>query len=196
MTHQRYLKQGFGQPALWIDFVNSLENDGFGGSADHLRNPAWLRAFLRHCNFAAPAGQPVPLAPLTRLRTLLRSGIDKLSSRAPLSRTELRNLNAAMSVWTHPQLFQHQNGFALREVPRREDWRWIQAQIAASFAKTLASDPLERVKICPDPRCRWVFYDRTKGKTRMWCNEKTCGNRNRVRRARAADKELRDAEKR
>jgi predicted RNA-binding Zn ribbon-like protein len=91
-----------------------------------------------------------------------------------------------MSVWAQPQLIQRQNGLVLEEMPRQKNWAWIQRKIAESFAKTLAMDPLERVKICPDPLCRWIFYDRTKGKTRIWCNEKTCGNRNRVRRARAA----------
>jgi predicted RNA-binding Zn ribbon-like protein len=188
MNMQEYMKQGFGQPAVWIDFVNSFENDGLGNSADHLRNPAWLRSFMRHWNFVAPARQHVPFAALTRLRALLRAGADRLSSSHPVRPRELQKLNAAMGVWTYRQLVHQQNGFVLRDVPRRKDWRWIQAQIAASFAKTLAKEPLQRVKICPDPRCRWVFYDKTKGKTRLWCNARTCGNRNRVRRARAANK--------
>jgi predicted RNA-binding Zn ribbon-like protein len=50
-----------------------------------------------------------------------------------------------------------------------------------------------RLKICPNRGCRWVFYDRTKGKTRVWCNDRTCGNRERVRRARAAHKQKRPA---
>ena len=186
MNAQEYVKKGFGQPALWIDFVNSFERDGLGNSADHLRNPRWRKCFLQHWKLVAPPARPVPLKSLVRLRNLLRSGTEKLSSSKSLSPAELHSLNTAMSVFVRPQLFQHQNGFALRELPHREDWRWIAAQIATSFAKTLAGDPLERVKICPDLLCRWVFYDKTKGRTRIWCNEKTCGNRNRVRRARAA----------
>jgi predicted RNA-binding Zn ribbon-like protein len=186
MNAQEYLEKGFGQPALWIDFVNSFERDGLGNSADHLRNLSWRRCFLQHWRLAAPPSRPVPFKSLVRLRNLLRSGTEKLSSLKPLSPADLRGLNATMSVFVRPRVFQHQNGFALQEVPRQEDWRWIAAQIAISFAKTLASDPLERVKICPDPLCRWIFYDKTKGRTRVWCNEKTCGNRNRVRRARAA----------
>jgi predicted RNA-binding Zn ribbon-like protein len=181
-----YIKKDFGQPALWIDFVNSLENNALGGDAtDHLRDPAWRTCFLRHWKLAVSAPDRVPIPALLRLRALLRSGVDKLSSAAPMSGAELRSLNAAMSVFIRPQLFQHQNGFVLEEIPRYKDWRWIAAQIATSFAKTLASDPIERVKICPDPLCRWVFYDQSKGKTRIWCNERTCGNRNRVRRSRS-----------
>jgi predicted RNA-binding Zn ribbon-like protein len=186
-THE-YIKKGFGQATLWIDFVNSFEGDGLGSSADHLRDPTWRNNFLHHWKLADSSRQPVPLKSLLRLRTLLRRGAEKLASPEPLRRAELRSLNTAMSVFVRPQLFQRQNGFVLEEVPGRRDWRWIQCQIAASFAKTLTSDPLARVKICPDPLCQWVFYDKTKGTTRLWCNERTCGNRNRVRRARAASK--------
>ena len=185
MNIQNYFNKGFGQPALWIDFVNSLEHDGFGNSTDYLRDPAWRETFLRHWKLATPSSDRVPFPALLRLRAMLRSGADSLSSTAPVSAAELRSLNAAMSVFVRPQLFQRQNGFVLEEMPRHKDWRWIAAQIAASFARTLASDVSERVKICPDPLCRWVFYDQTKGKTRIWCNERTCGNRNRVRRSRS-----------
>jgi len=188
MTEQEYLKKGFGQPALWIDFVNSFENDGLGHSEDHLKNPAWMDAFLRHWKFSVPARQAVPFASLVQVRRLLRDGTDKLSSALPLSRVELGALNAAMSVLARPQLIQRQNGLILEETPRQSDWRWIQAKIAESFAKALTQSSVDRVKICPDPLCRWIFYDKTKGKTRRWCNERTCGNRNRVRRARAVSR--------
>jgi predicted RNA-binding Zn ribbon-like protein len=186
MTREEYIKKGFGQPALWIDFVNSFESNGLGHSEEHLRNPEWRENFLRHWGFASPLRQPVPFAPLITLRTLLRNASEKLTSNVPVNRAQLHALNDAMSVWAQPQLIQRQNGLVLEEMPRQKNWAWIQRKIAESFAKTLAMDPLERVKICPDPLCRWIFYDRTKGKTRIWCNEKTCGNRNRVRRARAA----------
>jgi predicted RNA-binding Zn ribbon-like protein len=188
MTRQEYTKRGFGQPALWIDFLNSLEHNGLGHSEDHLRNPDWVKSFVHHWKLTPRAHQPVPFASLAQLRRLLRDSAGKLNSSSPLGNAELRALNVAMSVLAHPQLIQRQNGFVLEESPRQKDWRWVQAKIAESFAQTLAERPADRVKICPDPLCRWVFYDRTKGKTRLWCNEKTCGNRNRVRRARAAIK--------
>jgi predicted RNA-binding Zn ribbon-like protein len=185
MNAREYIQKGFGQPALWMDFVNSLEHNGLGGSTDYLRDAAWLKCFLRHWELAGSASTRLPIASLESLRTLLRAGAGKLSASAPLSRGELRAINATMSMWAHPQLVQHQNGLVLEEVPRQKDWRWIAAQIAKSFAQTLTASPADRVKICPDPRCGWIFYDQTKGRTRVWCNAGTCGNRNRVRRARA-----------
>jgi len=49
----------------------------------------------------------------------------------------------------------------------------------------LAGGNSARVKICRNADCRWVFYDTTKARSRRWCSDKVCGNRDRVRRARA-----------
>jgi Conserved protein containing a Zn-ribbon-like motif, possibly RNA-binding len=82
-------------------------------------------------------------------------------------------------------MFERQNGLQLEFVPSARGWDWILAEIARSFAETLSVGESTRVKICRNDDCRWVFYDRTKGKTRCWCSDKSCGNRERVRRARA-----------
>jgi hypothetical protein len=44
----------------------------------------------------------------------------------------------------------------------------------------------ERLLICGNPHCRLVFIDASKSGTRRWCDDAGCGNRNRVRRHRAA----------
>jgi predicted RNA-binding Zn ribbon-like protein len=185
LNESQYLKQGFGLRFLWLDFVNSFEKNGLGGTADHLRNPQWVHTFLRHWKMSLPP-TAMPWPAMERLRQLLRGGAENLSSPSPLTKAELQLLNDFLSVFARRQLFQRQNGLVLQDVPRAEDWHWVQARIARSFAETLTMEPRDRVKICPDPLCRWIFYDTTKGKTRVWCNERTCGNRNRVRRARAA----------
>jgi predicted RNA-binding Zn ribbon-like protein len=39
--------------------------------------------------------------------------------------------------------------------------------VASVVAQALEEGAWERLKICPD--CRWVFYDRTRSKTKVWC---------------------------
>jgi predicted RNA-binding Zn ribbon-like protein len=180
-----YKKAGFGQPALWIDFLNSLEHDGLGNTNDHLRNSAWRKTFFSYWKLAVPSGVSVPFPQLEKLRSTLREIADVLSLQKSPRPTALQALNDALNVLVKPRLSQRQNGFALEEFPEKNDWRWIAARIARSCAETLVNSPLDRLKTCPDPKCRWLFYDQTKAKSRIWCNEKTCGNRNRVRRARA-----------
>ena len=185
MNEVEYKKAGFGQPALWIDFLNSLEHDGLGNTSDHLRNAAWRKTFSRYWKLAVPTGSPVPFPQLEKLRSTLRKIADALAVQKSVHPSDLQALNDALNVTVKPRLVQRQNGFVLEEIPQKNDWRWIVARIARSCGETLVNSPLERLKICPDPKCRWLFYDQTKAKSRIWCNEKTCGNRNRVRRARA-----------
>lgn len=46
----------------------------------------------------------------------------------------------------------------------------------------VASATPARMKACPADDCHFVFYDRTKNKSRVWCDMAVCGNRAKVRR--------------
>jgi predicted RNA-binding Zn ribbon-like protein len=187
-TLQDYRQAGFGSQFAWLDLVNSQERDGFGRLTDHLRNPHWLANFLRHFHLANSLPPQVPLHALADLREFLRGVAENLAAGRTLSTSDLRILNAALMVPARQKLFQRQNGFRAELFPVRSGWPWILSRIAASLADTLTCYDRERVKICANDGCRWAYYDVTKGRTRRWCNDRTCGNRDRVRRARAAVK--------
>jgi predicted RNA-binding Zn ribbon-like protein len=123
---------------------------------------------------------------LQRLRRLLRTIAENLGAAVPLSPAEAAGLNAALSVPVRQKLIQRQNGYRTELVPLRANWNWILASIAASAAQTLGSQQAARIKICANHDCRWLFYDPTKARIKRWCSNRTCGNRDRVRRARAA----------
>ena len=50
----------------------------------------------------------------------------------------------------------------------------------------LTSDTLNHVGRCADEECAWLFLDTTRSRTRRWCDMRSCGNRNKVRRFRQA----------
>lgn len=52
---------------------------------------------------------------------------------------------------------------------------------------------LARLKVCRNPGCRWVFYDRSKNQARRWCEMAVCGNRAKAVRFRARRKSAREA---
>jgi predicted RNA-binding Zn ribbon-like protein len=190
-TLQDYRKAGFGRQFAWLDFVNSQERDGFGRLTDHLDNPHWLANFLRDFHLAGPLPAAPPLRELADFREFLRGIAEHLAAGRTLSASDIRTLNATLMVPARQKLFQHQNGFHAELFPVRSGWPWILSRIAASLADTLTRYDRERVKICANDGCRWAYYDVTKGNTRRWCNDRTCGNRDRVRRARAAAKRSR-----
>jgi CGNR zinc finger len=43
----------------------------------------------------------------------------------------------------------------------------IAGRILAAVAKSVGEGTWPRLKACPD--CRWVFYDKSRSKTRVWC---------------------------
>lgn len=184
-AHAHFLAQGHGTTALWIDLANSLEWDTFGRPTDHLTNPAWIPYFLRQWHLAKPSRKSAPVAKLKALRAALRNACEALSSGKKIRPAELPTLNQALNLRGKQTIVQRQNGLQIEFVPDASGWKWILAEIVRSFADTLSGGESARIKICRNDGCRWIFYDRTKAKTRVWCSSKSCGNRERVRRARA-----------
>jgi predicted RNA-binding Zn ribbon-like protein len=180
--------EGFGSATPWLDLANSDLRDGFGNAKDLLDDPAWMRSFLAHWNFRAAGKKAIPVAQMRRLRSLLHSLIEKSGGAAELQGADIGELNTWLKVAVFPQLVKNQNGFALQLRPAQIGWPAILSAIAESFAKTLLEGQARRLKLCANGNCRWAFIDRTKGNTRRWCNDATCGNRDRVRRSRAAHK--------
>jgi len=187
-SHNIFHAAGFGKVAPWVDLVNSEEWDGFGKRTDHFASPRWLATFLKHWNLHPLPAKDVPRRKLGQLRVLLRRAAEKVAAGCALSRIELSRLNQALNVPVWRKLVQNQNGIRAEMVPVRSDWTWVIARIAASLGEMLANQEVERIKVCANSDCRWVFYDSTKARTKRWCNDRTCGNRARVRRARAAQK--------
>jgi predicted RNA-binding Zn ribbon-like protein len=189
MTHQHIFNDhGFGKVAPWVDLVNSEKWDGFGKREDHLTDPRWVAAFLKHWKLPALRWSHAPRRKLLELRGLLRGVAERLFAGRSLGPHELSKLNLALKVAARQRLVQRQNGLRSELVPVKSDWSWVMARIAASLGELLAKGDVERLKICANGDCRWVFYDPTKARIKRWCKDSTCGNRARVRRARAAEK--------
>jgi predicted RNA-binding Zn ribbon-like protein len=184
-SYNQFISSGHGKFGPWFDLVNSEEWDTFGRFTEHFDNPAWLPFFLRRWQFAKPPGRPVPLAKLRKLRAAIRGMCQAAVGRKPIPAADLHTLNEALNVPGKRELRQRQNGLRLEFVSTVSGWDLILAETAGSFADLLAAGDLSRIKICRNPGCRWVFYDKTRARTHCWCDDKVCGNRERVRRARA-----------
>jgi|SRR5215470_2713311 len=183
-SYKEFMAHGHGKYGPWFDLVNSQEWDRFGHLTEHFQNPAWLPFFLRRWGFTRPKNRPFPFAKWAELRAALRSICEAAARHSPLAKVDVRVLNRALKVAGTRQLHEGQNGFQLEFVPSAAGWDEIRAETARSFAEVLTKAEVSRIKICRNPQCGWVFYDQTKGKTRCWCNDKVCGNRARVRKAR------------
>lgn len=72
-------------------------------------------------------------------------------------------------------------------------WSWEERQdppllrpcwpVVRSAAGLLTSAQLlDRLGVCADPQCGWLFLDSSKSRTRKWCDIRDCGNREKQRR--------------
>ncbi|RUZ91322.1 CGNR zinc finger domain-containing protein [Mesorhizobium sp. M7A.F.Ca.US.006.01.2.1] len=71
----------------------------------------------------------------------------------------------------------------------------FEAALAVSALSLLRDDTVARLRICPN--CTWLFVDRSRNSSRLWCDMAVCGNRQKAsrhyRRRRMAENEVRNA---
>ncbi|MER8365338.1 CGNR zinc finger domain-containing protein [Mesorhizobium sp. M1378] len=67
----------------------------------------------------------------------------------------------------------------------------FEAALAVSALSLLRGDTIARLRICPN--CSWLFVDKSRNSSRLWCDMAVCGNRqkaNRYYRRRTAAREV------
>lgn len=184
MRKQR-LDSEFTPQSSWLDLVNSQHWDGFGCLTDHLLEPGWVTRFLRYWKFhSEKLVRKTPSEELAKLRNLLRQSTEKIASGKSLGRRDLRTFNAFLNAPGYLQLVRRRKQIRTELTPVHLNWKWIKSQVAASFVDSFQGQS-NRIKICENPGCQWAFLDTTKANIRRWCKDTRCGNRDRVRRARA-----------
>jgi predicted RNA-binding Zn ribbon-like protein len=62
------------------------------------------------------------------------------------------------------------------------------ARLSEALVLELTNGQPERIKICANDTCRWIFYDTSRTGQRRWCDMATCGNRAKAARHRARAK--------
>ena len=58
------------------------------------------------------------------------------------------------------------------------------ARIAEPIVRALGTGHEDRIRICANETCQWLFFDESRTGQRRWCDMKTCGNRAKARRHR------------
>lgn len=145
-----------------------------GPDHDHLRDPSDARAYLVDHAIEVPPGLPpaAALARMARLRELVRrEAADRAPGAAPTPRPSDAEIADAVA------------GVAFRlglDGPRPVRGGWT------GFVDGLLPALLElrgveaRLRVCGNPRCRFAFIDRSRNRSRVWCESAACGNRIRV----------------
>jgi len=178
---------------LWLDLLNSDWHDFKGGGRheDRLDNDAWLKNFLLPWQGMLKAASCTDIRKqLGGLRTLLRRMAEDFSQRRPLRETDLERLNDALARSPEvKKVARSGHSYVLQHEKKSAGIPSLLAEIASSFAEVLARGEPERIKVCQNPDCLWIFYDTSKNRSRKWCENATgCGNLMKVRLFRAKAK--------
>jgi predicted RNA-binding Zn ribbon-like protein len=184
---------------LFVRFVNTLELSR-GEPVEHLTDTDRLLAWLHDEGLVSGRGRSAEAGRLhrdppeaarrlqrfQRLRDVLRAATRDLVERGDVSAGHLGELNHILRHGLHYHQLRHDGGrtrFTVSQIGDRLDQ--ARATIAGSFAHFLAEQGADRLRICDNDGCRYVFIDRSPAGRRRWCDMRTCGNQAKVARHRA-----------
>lgn len=68
----------------------------------------------------------------------------------------------------------------MRRPSERGKYIALDVATAHSALSLIANPEPDRLKICPN--CEWLFLDRSRNRSRTWCDMAVCGNRTKAKR--------------
>ncbi len=183
--------------SLCLDFLNTIHEYGAVDPKEELHNLSDLIAFgtqtgaitqkeatvLSERATANPAMAGKTLTMAREFRLLMHRIFAAIAhAKSPLNK-DLDLLNQ--------QLARIMQNLRLRKNGKAMEWAWrddhqnlerLMWPIVHSAAELLTSEERKLVRECGSQTCTWMFLDRSKNRTRRWCDMKTCGNRAKWRR--------------
>lgn len=185
-----------------LDFVNTLEFQK-GQPVDHLESLrtalAWLfRNDLLHRHMLEdelrrsredPATAEKTLAKMRRVRAAMRELADATVEHRPADARQVDEINRALRTHYVYYLVPGPDGVSMDHRHHGDPIDGAMARLAESLAREVSQGHPERLRICANDECRWVFHDTSRTGKRKWCDMATCGNRAKVARHRARKRE-------
>lgn len=162
-------------------FLNLHDHEPSGPEVE--APPEMVRAFLVERGLLTPDEPfgPAEHAGALALRRALRNLVS--ASEEGLSPEDAEVIDRlAVEAGLHPHF--HAGGVPTLE-PRGEGVAAALGRLIAIAFLATFDGSFEHLKLCADPTCRAVFYDRSRNRSGKWCSMEVCGNRAKVRAWRA-----------
>ena len=183
--------------AVGLAFVNTLEVDR-GRSTDHLATAEaalrWLRSHSLMHQDSMEAGVAAfradadladrTLARIRRVRAAMRELADATVERRPPEARHLDRINRALRTPYTYVLVPSADGVSMDHKHEGDPVEGALARLVESIAREVSQGHPERIRVCANEECRWVFHDTSRSGRRKWCGMSTCGNRAKVARHR------------
>lgn len=161
-------------------FVNTRDVES---GADELVSTVVLREWLVERDLL-PADHPVTEADLARalaLRDAVRGLAERNNPGAEVPRDEdpVQTLNRLAADARMVLAFDPEDGAHLTSSDEGVDGAL--GRILGAVFVSMVDGRWERFKACARHSCRWVYYDRSRNRSRTWCSMEVCGNREKAR---------------
>jgi predicted RNA-binding Zn ribbon-like protein len=126
---------------------------------------------------SSPAAAGRVLASVKVLRSALWSLVTSLQQQMPAKPGELSVINDWMRRLALSEQVTVKRG-KIEFVPSREIsvLELPGLRVTAAALALLKDPPAGRIKTCPGENCGWKFLDRSKNRSRRWCDMAVCGN--------------------
>ncbi len=186
--------------ALALDFANTVGGTHVSPTHDHLRNYGDITRFAVLAGGLQPVvakrllqraeQDPRRAAAVYELGIALRESIwavfSALASGESPRDADLALIgDAAAAGAARSRLVFDKDGVGWSLPSDSDDLERPLWEIARSAADLLTSGDHDRIKECASTTCEWVFLDRSRNRSRRWCDMSDCGNRAKARRFQA-----------
>jgi predicted RNA-binding Zn ribbon-like protein len=175
-----------------FDFLNTIELDG-GALAERLLDfddvAGWLteRRIVHGPDALDGTSGTDGRAALARargVRDALREIADAVIHRRAPETSAVVTVNRALASRERLELVPTSDGVTIGHGHVGDPIDDALARIAEPIVREIAAGNTDRVRICDNDTCRWLFYDESRSGRRRWCSMATCGNRAKARRHR------------
>lgn len=138
---------------------------------------------------ADPTAGDRTLARVHRVRRALREVADSIAEHRAPNASALETVNRALHARQVIELIPATDGCTVDHRHVGDPIDDALARLADPLVRELTGGHPERIRICDNDTCRWVFYDTSRTGLRRWCDMATCGNRAKAARHRARAKD-------
>jgi predicted RNA-binding Zn ribbon-like protein len=180
-THQATLEDT-------LDFINTLEFERDGPTDAIGTAPVAIEWFasrgLAHAD-ANLAGDPRTIERIRAVRGALRAITEAIAADRPAPRSALVEANRALRARAILELIPADSGVAPSHRHIGDPVNDALARLVEPLVIEMAAGRPDRIRICDNDTCRWVFYDSSRTGRRRWCDMAICGNRAKAARFRA-----------
>ena len=177
-----------------FDFLNTLELDD-GALVERLTSLHTAAGWLVDAHVVpdattitslarSAAEQQAVLERLVTTRTALRDVAHAVAHGEAPKRHAIDEVNRALAARERVQLVAEPDGVRLGHSHVGDAIDDVLARIAEPIVREIGSGREDRIRVCANDTCRWIFFDESRPGNRRWCDMATCGNRAKARRHR------------